>query len=226
MNPRNPSTPDAPTPVWDIVFPTYILDPVDDASDAARCRSALDLVAESIRWHFRERHDFYVGKRTAIYYCLGQLLTGKYRGPDFFFVWNADGRKERRDWVVWEEGGQYPHLIIELLSPKQAEPDQTFRKNLYEQVFRIPEYFLYDPDSRRLEGWRFSKGVFKPMEPDNRGWLWSKQLNLYLGTWEGAVQEIDGPWLRFFDVHGRLIPCGTETPEIGMNSGRAQLSGN
>ncbi len=39
-----------------------------------------------------------------------------YRGPDAFLVKGAADH-ERESWVVWEENGRFPDLILELLSP-------------------------------------------------------------------------------------------------------------
>ncbi|ASC69511.1 Hypothetical Protein XM38_004380 [Halomicronema hongdechloris C2206] len=43
-------------------------------------------------------------------------------------------KRPRRSWVVWEEGGQYPDLIIELLSPATAQVDHTLKKTLYAEA--------------------------------------------------------------------------------------------
>jgi Uma2 family endonuclease len=43
--------------------------------------------------------------------------------------------------VVWEEGGRYPEVIFEFLSPSTRQADRTVKKELYEQVFRTPEYY-------------------------------------------------------------------------------------
>ena len=48
----------------------------------------------------------------------------------------------------------YPDVIIELLSPTTAKEDRTTKKRIYEQTFHTSEYYLYDPDTQQLEGWR------------------------------------------------------------------------
>ncbi|HIQ05894.1 MAG TPA: hypothetical protein EYH31_09425 [Anaerolineae bacterium] len=50
----------------------------------------------------------------------------------------VDGSYLRGAWVVWEEGGRYPDVIVELLPPSIAEMDKTVKKGLYERVFVIP----------------------------------------------------------------------------------------
>jgi Uma2 family endonuclease len=56
-------------------------------------------------------------------------------------------KRPRNSWVVWEENGKYPDLIIELLSDSTANVDRGLKKALYQDHFRTPEYFLFAPDS-------------------------------------------------------------------------------
>ena len=48
------------------------------------------------------------------------------------------------------------------------------------------------------------------IEPDRRGWMWSEQLGLWLGEWEGSIGRVTAIWLRFFDPRGRLVPTFDE----------------
>ncbi|MBI2875999.1 MAG: Uma2 family endonuclease, partial [Candidatus Tectomicrobia bacterium] len=119
----------------------------------------------------------------------------------------------RGAWVVWEEGGRYPNLIVELLSPTTAKEDKTVKKEIYEQTFRTPEYYCYDPETEELIGWRLNGGGYQPIRPDERGWLWSEQLGLWLGRWEGKFQGFQATWLRFYTAEGRLVFVAAEAEE-------------
>jgi hypothetical protein len=58
-----------------------------------------------------------------------------------------------------------------------------------------------------LQGWRLDnyKG-YQPIEEDSRGWLWCESLHLWLGTWQGVIEEDDDAvWLRFYDEAGNLV---------------------
>lgn len=104
-------------------------------------RAEINLLIESLKYYWRGCTDFYAGGNMFICYCIEQTRTRNYRGPDFFVVVGVDGTRMRKAWVVWEEG-RYPGVIIELLSPTTAQADKTVKKQLYEQTFRMPEYFL------------------------------------------------------------------------------------
>ena len=87
-----------------------------------------------------------------IYYSSTQAKNKDFRGPDV--VLNIDGSYPRQGWVVWEEEGRYPDVIVELMSDSTANVDITTKKNLYERTFRTPDYFVYDPfDPDSLRGW-------------------------------------------------------------------------
>src|SRR5437660_332713 len=51
---------------------------------------------------------------------------------------------ERRAYLVWEEG-KAPDVVIELTSASTREEDVTDKRALYQDVLRVPEYFLFDP---------------------------------------------------------------------------------
>ena len=161
-------------------------------------RAEIGLMIDSLRHHWLGRADFYCGGNLFIYYSLEQVRRRDDRGPDFFVVLDVDGSYMREAWVVWEEGGLYPNLIVELLSPSTAEGDKTVKRRLYEQTFRTPEYYCCDPKTEELIGWRLSGRGYEPIQPNERGWLWSEQLELWLGRCEEEFQGVQAVWLRFY----------------------------
>lgn len=172
-------------------------------------RIEINLLVELVYQHFAGRDDFYAGGNMFLYYSEEQARNRDYRGPDFFFVRGATPTPLRPYWVVWKEGGRYPNVIVELLSPTTAKLDRTVKKDLYEQVFRTPDYFCYDPETKNLEGWQRTP-EYTPLTPNERGWLWSGQLGLWLGTWDGVHQGKEATWLRFYTPEGTLVPTAAE----------------
>jgi Uma2 family endonuclease len=161
----------------------------------------LALLVSCLEWRWREREDFFIGANLTVYYSRGQLRQREFRGPDLFLVKNTE-RRPRNSWVVWEEGGRYPDLIVELLSESTASVDRTAKKQLYQDHFRTPEYFWFHPETLELAGFRLDDGVYKPILGDDRDWRWSEQLGLYLGVHQGQ--------LRYFDQEGVLVATPAE----------------
>jgi len=176
-------------------------------------RDAMNLLVELIRFLFLGRTDFFVGGNMFIYYSWQQVRNRDFKGPDVFLVKDVDGTHNRPYWEVWNENGRYPNLIVELLSPTTADNDRTTKKAIYEQIFRTPEYFLYDPETEHLEGFRLNGQLsYQPIAANDRGWLWSEQLGVWLGTWRGQFQgHLADVWLRFYTDAGELIPLFAES---------------
>jgi len=148
-------------------------------------------------WH---RQDFFAGGNLSIYYSIRQIKSEDIKGPDFFVVLNTE-RKERKSWTVWEEEGKYPNFILEILSESTAKNDRSLKKQLYQDVFRTPNYFWFDPYTLEFAGFKLNYRIYEALIPNEQGWLWSDELQLYLG--------IVGEQLRFFTPDGKLVP----TPE-------------
>ena len=162
----------------------------------------LALLVSSLEWRWRDRDDFFIGANPTVYYNHEQLRRRAFRGPDFFLVRGVT-HDSRNSWVVWEEGGRYPDLIIELLSDSTAGVDRSEKKNLYQDVYRTPEYFWFSPMTGEFAGFRLRGSRYEAIVADSRGWRWSEVLNLYLGA-------IDG-WLRYFEPDGAKVLSPPET---------------
>ena len=161
----------------------------------------LALLVSSLEWLWRERDDFFIGANLTVYYDHEQLRRRAFRGPDFFLVRDTT-RIPRNSWVVWEEGGRYPDLIIELLSDSTAGVDRGEKKTLYQTVFRTPEYFWFSPITSEFAGFRLVNRWYQPIVPNEQGWRWSEVLGLYLGIAEGR--------LRYFEKSGEQVPNPAE----------------
>jgi Uma2 family endonuclease len=148
----------------------------------------ISLILDSLYECWQGRTDFFAGGNMFLYYHLAQAkqivaeMKGKaqrhaFRGPDVFVVLNVDGSYRRQKWVVWEE------VIFEFFSPSTQRADRTTKKELYEQTFQTPEYYWYDPFNPALfQGWQLDEdGHYQEMAHDQRGWIWSPALQLWIG---------------------------------------------
>ena len=70
----------------------------------------------------------YVGGNMFVYYSIKQVRYQDFKGPDVFVVLDVPNR-ERKSWVVWEEG-KTPDIVIELLSESTAEYDRNGKKRV------------------------------------------------------------------------------------------------
>jgi len=163
------------------------------------------LLLQSLEWLWRGRHDFFAAGNLTIYYSPNQKKSTDFRGPDFFVVLGTERRLDRKSWVVWQEGGRYPDVIIEILSDTTAKVDRGEKKQIYQDIFRTPDYFWFDPVTLEFQGFKLVSGVYEPIEPNEQGRLWSSRLELYLGVYEQQ--------LRYFTQEGELVPLPQEVAQ-------------
>jgi Uma2 family endonuclease len=177
-------------------------------------REQIDLLIRLIKWLWRDRQDFYATGNLTIYFSLNQKKSEDSRGPDFFVVLDTE-KKDRKSWVVWQENGNYPNVIIELLSDSTAAIDKGLKKQIYQNTFRTPDYFWFDPVSLELKGFHLVDGQYQDLVPAESGWLWSQQLKLYLGAVAGK--------LRFFTPDGQLVMLPEEEANQELQQVNQQL---
>lgn len=158
------------------------------------------LLVTCLEWLWRDKTDFFIGANLTIYFSRQQLKNRDFRGPDFFLVKQTE-KRPRNAWVVWEEDGKYPNLIIELLSNSTAAVDRNLKKVLYQDRFRTPEYFWFSPETFEFAGFRLNGHEYQAIAPNQQGWRWSKELGLFLG--------VEAERLRYFTSTGDKVP----TPE-------------
>ncbi len=123
-------------------------------------------------------------------------------------------KRPRRSWVLWEERGKYPDLLIELLLESTARTDRNLTKELYQERFRTPEYFWFSPETLEFAGYRLVNQQYQLIDANASGWLWSQPLELYLGVEAGV--------LRYFTAAGDLVLSPQEEAERAKLEAQAQ----
>ena len=177
---------------------THLLSDEPEMESSLHYMQLLILVT-SLEWLWRDQNDFFIGADITIYFSRQQLKNRQFRSPHFFLVKDTE-KRPRTSWVVWEEDGRYPDLIIELLSNSTAKVDRNLKKSFYENSFP-PEYFWFSPESLEFAGLKLVGNQYQEIVANQEGYLWSEVLDLYLGVANSK--------LRYFTSEGELVP----TPE-------------
>ena len=184
--------------------------------DSERQALQMTLLALAARHYFRDRADVYVGMNMFVYFSLDQLKTHDFRGPDVFVV-TGTNKRERRRWVVWQEG-KGPDVVIEIPSETTRAVDKTTKKDIYATRLRVPEYFWYDPFSGERAGWVLHGTTYEPIVPDEHDGLPSQVLGLTLVRWQGVHEGVEALWLRWATPGGTVLP----TPWEAADAARAE----
>lgn len=174
----------------------------------------LPLLKAPLLLQWSERQDFYIGTNMFVYYSMSQLLNTDFKGPDVFVALDVP-RRERKSWVVWQEG-KAPDVVIEILSESTAARDKGEKMRIYRDRLRVPEYFWFDPFSDDWAGFALRNGVYEAIVPDAAGRLRSDQLGLLLTRWRGVYEGVEATWLRWSTPEGLLLP----TPQEALHQER------
>jgi len=152
-------------------------------------RILMNLLIDSLQVYY-EQQPVYVSGNLLLFYEPGNKR--RHVSPDVFAV-KGIAKHHRRNYLLWEER-KGPEVVIELTSSSTRHEDRRRKYKLYQDVLKVKEYFLFDPDEDYLDppeqGYRLRKGVYQPIRPV-AGRLPSQVLGLHL--------ERDGKELRLWD---------------------------
>jgi Uma2 family endonuclease len=208
MNPRRMSVSSVPKPP-----PRGIDLPCDDGEnvETGRHRAQQQLLFDSLEEAYRGRTDYFVGTNMFLYFSETQSKRNDFRGPDLFVVLDTE-KRERRSWVVWEEGGRTPDVVVELVSESTEEVDRGEKMNVYARILHVSCYVIYDPFTAQLDVFQLDPGrrVYERVSPDGAGRYPCAPLGLSLGVVHEQLREIEAPWLRWFDREGNVVRTGNE----------------
>lgn len=167
----------------------------------------------------RERyaHDptVYVASNMMMYYVEGDKR--RHVAPDVYVSFGLAGNHERDAYFTWVEG-KGPDFIVEVTSKSTRREDLVKKLELYRDILKVPEYFLFDPRAEYLrpplQGYRLGPdGTYARIEPDARGRLLSQTL--------GLLPAREGQRLRLYDpATGQPLLTPTERAEQAVAEAR------
>jgi Uma2 family endonuclease len=165
-------------------------------------RLMTDLI-EALDDRYSSNPNVYVSGNLLLFYVRGNKR--KHISPDTFVVFGVP-KGPRINFLLWEENAG-PGVVFEFTSSSTKNEDTRKKFALYQDVLKVPEYFMFDPYgdylSPQFQGYRLVSGKYRPLRPKD-GRIQSRQLGLML--------EPDGEQLRLIDPDtGLRIPSRAET---------------
>jgi Uma2 family endonuclease len=132
----------------------------------------------------------YVSGNLLLFYVRGNKR--KHLSPDVFVV-KGVGKKQRENYLVWEEG-KGPDFVVEVTSSSTRKEDIKKKLELYRDVLKVPEYFLFDPKGDYLkpplQGYRLVNGAYERIVAE-QGRFRSEELGIYLWRDEADLKLYD-----------------------------------
>ncbi len=168
----------------------------------------LDLI-DMLQAYFASEPDVYVSGNMLIYYVEGN--ADKSVSPDVFVTRGIPKLPEREIYQVWRER-KGPSVVIEVTSSRTARADQRWKFDLYRDVLKVQEYFLYDPREKTLAGtslcgYRLIDGQYELIAKTD-GRLASEQLGLHL--------DLTAKELRLYDPNRGVYLLTRRETRAGM----------
>jgi Uma2 family endonuclease len=156
----------------------------------------LELI-DQLRRHFAGDQSLYISGNMFLYYVPNDKR--RHVSPDVF-VTRGIPDTYRAAYFTWVEG-KGPDFVVEFTSPTTRREDLRKKFDLYQDILKVREYFLFDPFEEYLKpsmrGYRLVDGRYEAIEPVD-GRLPSEVTGLHL--------ERVGVWLRLHDpATGRRV---------------------
>ena len=137
-------------------------------------------VLQPLQDHFADEPNVYVGGNLLLFYVEGNRR--KHVSPDVLVALGVPKEPNREYYLLWKEG-KGPDFIVELTSKSTPREDKKKKFELYRDVLKVAEYFLFDPREEylhpSLQGFRLVAGDYVAIEPV-AGRLPSQVLGLHL----------------------------------------------
>ena len=165
-----------------LVYPESDGEPM---AETEKHRKVMIDIIDILEQHFQHVSDVHVSGNLLLYYEEGN--PRKSVSPDVFMV-RGLSKKELRTYKTWE---QPPTLdfVLELASPSTFRRDFTEKKEIYEKILRVKEYYIYDPYGEiepNFIGFRLVDAVYEPIV-FVEGRLLSETLGLELEARDGML---------------------------------------
>ena len=178
------------------------------------------LLTDSIEPTLQQRHAdgrYCIGQDSGIYWRMTDPPQRGAEAPDWFYVANVPptlNGEFRRSYVLWQEFIA-PLIVLEFVSGDGSQERDTTPWTgkfwIYEQVIRPAFYGIYEVSKASVEVHHLVEDKYVLLPTNDRGHYPIPQLGVEMGIWQGQYQNLNIPWLRWWDNQGTLLLTGHET---------------
>jgi len=207
--PPNAATPSTEPEPWPRVPKLEDHHFVTEPMESERHLIALILFYQLMREALRDRADVYIGADLVVYFSELQVKNKDFRAPDGVVVLGVEPR-ERKGWIVWEEDGRYPDLVVEHMSPSTRDTDLGTKVRIYGQIWKVREYFAFDLESGEIHAFEGTGMGLERKTPNAAGRFRSDVLGAEVGVSDLPAEGRDGPWMRLFTADGAPLMTRAE----------------
>lgn len=145
-------------------------------SESTLHEEAIHYACNAVRAVFRDRANVLVASDLVLLFEEGNPRAAL--SPDLMVVFGVE-TDPRTSYKLWSEF-TVPAFAMEVLSQSTSKRDLNAKPPLY-AALGISEYWLFDPFTGRLDGYRLAAGAYRPISAVD-GWCRSDLLGLDFGV--------------------------------------------
>ena len=174
------------------------------------------MIKEGLGWLFVDQLEVFIAGDLLWYPVEGNNKICQ--APD---VLAAFGRPKghRRSYIQFKEGGIAPQVVFEILSHNNTLKEMARKFQFYER-YGVEEYYVYDPDTFKLNGWWRQRGALVEIEAMH-GWA-SPRLGIRFEIEEEGLKLYRPDGQRFWSMR-RWHVCKTKNVSGPMRNVRAPM---
>src|SRR5207249_1973519 len=83
-------------------------------------------------------------------------------------------------------------------------------------------YGIYEVERPGVDVYHLTDHGYERMPPNARGRFPIPPLGAELGIWHGRYQDVELPWMRFYDAQGQPLLAGDEQAEVERQRAEAE----
>lgn len=156
--------------------PTVVY-PESDGQPMAETDVHRDLLLKMVELLKQAFPESYVSGNIFVYYVEGD--PRKVLSPDALLC-RGQGPRQKRIVRMWEENSQLD-LVMEFTTPSTKKEDYQKKKKIYEKIFQIPYYLIYDPLAMKLDLYRLTETGYQAVENNEKGYWEMPDLGIQVG---------------------------------------------
>jgi Uma2 family endonuclease len=169
----------------------------------------LVLIKENLEILWASRPDVFIAADLFWYPIQVKKPPAPRQAPDVMVVFGRP-KGERRSYRQWEEENIPPQVVFEILSQSnktaRGQREMEIKFTFYQQ-YGVEEYYIYDPEQLRLEGWQRQEQKLVAIEPMS-DWV-SPRLQVRFAWQEGEELVLYRPegqrFLSSVELEERLV---------------------
>jgi Uma2 family endonuclease len=127
----------------------------------------ITVIKQNLDWLFAQDSQVFIAGDLFWYPVEGhpEIVTA----PDVLVVFGRL-KGDRGSYKQWEEDNIAPQVVFEILSPSNSKTEME-KKLIFYDRYGVDEYYIYDPDRDRLEGWLRSENGILNNIPVMQNWI-------------------------------------------------------